>query len=236
MDESSQPSSRINDGNEQTDQPLDEPIHASSITVAKKVLIAWLSAAAAAASLATATAMHFRTQGALARMETANSQEKQAALKQYDELRESYARMVAERRCEVIDGLDDCLAAGLTRPARFSATDRQLLDARRAAEPQHPGGETAPIAKPAANAEAKTETKAETKAEVKTETKAEQGESTPKESAPLPSAANGKIGMGEFVQELKKIPGVAIEASDSMKVEPAAEGKKRKKTSSKSAS
>ena len=235
MDESSQPSFRINDGNEQTDPPLDEPIHASSITVARKVLIAWLSAAAAVASLVTATAMHFRTQGELARVENANSQEKQAALKQYDELRESYAKMVAERRCEVIDGLDDCLAAGLTRPERFSATDRQLLEARRAAELKPPGQqENTPVANATASTEVKPETKPETKN--KAEAKTEQGVSNTRESTPPPAAATGKMGMGEFVQELKTIPGVAVEASDSMKVEPASEGKKRKKNPSKPAS
>lgn len=48
------------------------------------------------------------------------------------DLRDDYARMVAERRCEVIDGMDDCLAAGLTRPDRFRESDAALVKAREA--------------------------------------------------------------------------------------------------------
>lgn len=48
------------------------------------------------------------------------------------DLRDDYARMVAERRCEVIDGMDDCLAAGLPRPERFRESDAALLRAREA--------------------------------------------------------------------------------------------------------
>lgn len=45
-------------------------------------------------------------------------------------VRTDYAQLVAERRCEVIDGMDDCLAAGLTRPERFRESDAELLRQR----------------------------------------------------------------------------------------------------------
>ena len=59
--------------------------------------------------------------------------EENAQLKQeLHDLRDDYARMVAERRCEVIDGMDDCLEAGLTRPERFRESDAALVRAREA--------------------------------------------------------------------------------------------------------
>ena len=49
-----------------------------------------------------------------------------------ERVRTDYAALVAERRCEVIDGLDDCLAAGLQRPERFRESDAQFIREREA--------------------------------------------------------------------------------------------------------
>lgn len=43
-----------------------------------------------------------------------------------------YELLVAEKRCEVIDGMDDCLAAGLKRPERFRESDAELIRQREA--------------------------------------------------------------------------------------------------------
>lgn len=58
------------------------------------------------------------------------TQEIEALKEELARVRRDYAQMVAERRCEAIDGLDDCLAAGLTRPERFHESDAALLRQR----------------------------------------------------------------------------------------------------------
>ncbi len=49
-----------------------------------------------------------------------------------ERVRRDYALLVAERRCEIIDGMDDCLAAGLQRPERFRESDLQRVRQREA--------------------------------------------------------------------------------------------------------
>ena len=49
-----------------------------------------------------------------------------------ERVRRDYSLLVAERRCEIIDGMDDCLAAGLQRPARFRESDLELVSRRQA--------------------------------------------------------------------------------------------------------
>ena len=49
-----------------------------------------------------------------------------------------YAQLIAEKRCEVIDGMDDCLAAGLKRPERFRESDAELLRQREAEKARRP--------------------------------------------------------------------------------------------------
>ncbi len=49
-----------------------------------------------------------------------------------ERVRRDYALLVAERRCEIIDGMDDCLASGLQRPERFRESDLELVRQRQA--------------------------------------------------------------------------------------------------------
>lgn len=60
-------------------------------------------------------------------------------------VRTDYARLLAERRCEVIDGMDDCLAAGLERPERFRDTDAELVRQREQRQAQAKAKGTAPV-------------------------------------------------------------------------------------------
>jgi hypothetical protein len=58
--------------------------------------------------------------------------ELESLTRELEQVRRDYAALIAERRCEVIDGMDDCLAAGLQRPERFRDTDRELVRQREA--------------------------------------------------------------------------------------------------------
>ncbi len=58
--------------------------------------------------------------------------ELESLTRELEQVRRDYAALIAERRCEVIDGMDDCLAAGLQRPERFRETDRELVRQREA--------------------------------------------------------------------------------------------------------
>lgn len=176
----------------------------------RKLLLVRLAAAAAAAAVV-ATAGYVighvevsRLQKAVLQLET----EKAVVTKQYEDLRVSYSQTISMQRCEVIDGLDDCLAAGLKRPPRFAESDRQILDARRALELQRLAEEAARAPKPETAAPvtaAAPEAKAEAKPEPKSETKPE-GAPDARSSAP-----KKKLSMSEFLDEIKKIPGVGIE-------------------------
>jgi hypothetical protein len=58
--------------------------------------------------------------------------ELESLTRELEQVRRDYAALIADRRCEVIDGMDDCLAAGLQRPERFRETDRELVRQREA--------------------------------------------------------------------------------------------------------
>lgn len=165
------------------------------VVVQRKTLILWLGAAALAGSLVAATATllaaQFQGRKAISALEKTIerlTEEKRSALQQLEDLRNShYAQVIAERRCEVIDGLEDCLKAGLKRPPRFAETDRQYLEARRT--------EGSKREKPAGAAGAPAAASAGT----------EQG-------SPAPRAA-GKMSLDEFAHALGRIPGVAVDGS-----------------------
>lgn len=185
---------------------------AAPIMIGRKALVLWLVATAAAGSLMTAIAIvvtgHFHSQEEISRLEKALgklTEEKRLAVKQLDDLRNShYAQVIAERRCEVIDGLEDCLKAGLKRPARFAETDRQYLEAKRHAESRHAGqGRSATTGVTGGQAKA-----------------------AGSELARPAPAATGKMSLDEFVQALGRIPGVAIDGSAADKPERNAVGKK----------
>lgn len=196
---------------------------ATPMTIQRKAFVIWLAATAAAGALLTVMVMiasgHFHSRDELARLEKTIGKltaEKQAALKQLDELRNShYAQAIAERRCEVIDGLEDCLRAGLKRPERFAEIDRQFLEARRApaSKPEELG--QAPSGRPA--------------------TKTARAESGPRTPAPTPAApsAGRKMSLDEFTQELSKIPGVAVDGNISESPDSPAPARKAKASSAK---
>lgn len=196
------------DENEQPADPADSSATASP-WLRHKRLVTRIAAAAAVAALIGTTGYVIghvevsRLQKTVHQLET----EKAAALKQYEDLRVSYSQTISMQRCEVIDGLDDCLAAGLKRPPRFAESDRQLLEARRALELQRLAEEAARAPKPEVPVPvaAAPELKAESKPEAKAETKAE---GMPEAR---PSAPKKKLSMSEFLEEIKKIPGVGIE-------------------------
>lgn len=200
------------------EQPV-EPAGAPSIAVKRNMLIASIAAAAVAAVAGTAAYLvkqsevtHLRA--AIAQLKT----DKAAALKQYEDMRLSYSQTIAMQRCEVIDGHDDCIAAGLKRPPRFAEADRQLAEARRAEEVRRIAEENARRAKPET---AKPETQAEGKAENAPKDKAENPRDAG-QSAPAPAR---KLSLGEFVGEISKIPGVGIDPIQ--KERPAADRKDR---------
>lgn len=199
---------------------LGEHALASPISVPKKTLALWLAAAVIGGSLLGVAAMmisgHSRSQEEISRLEASVAklaEENKAVQKQHNDLRTAYARMIAERRCEVIDGLDDCLAAGLRRPEHFAESDRQLLESRR---PPEPAPEPAKGDNPAPAA------------------KTTQMEATASGALPpAPSTAPArKLSLGEFAKELNKIPGVAVDGTAPGKAEAPADGKKGKKPAS----
>ena len=219
MNTPDQPPSRVDDS-ELTDEDLAEQFRPSPIVIQRKAFFIWLAAAAGAASLLTVTAIiamgRFHGQEEISRLEKAVATltgEKQVALKQLDELRNShYAQVIAERRCEVIDGLEDCLKAGLKRPERFAEIDRQFLEAKRA-----------PAAKPA---EQGTATTARTAARTaRTESVARQPAAAPP-APPGTTGTTGKMSMDEFARELSNIPGVAVEGQTVEQPARAADDKK----------
>ena len=221
MNKPDQPPAGADDSVEPGDEELAEQFRASPIVIQKKAFVVWLAATAGAASLLTLTAIiavgRFHGQEEISRLEKAVAtlaDEKQAALKQLDELRNShYAQVIAERRCEVIDGLEDCLKAGLKRPERFAEIDRQFLEAKRAPAAKAP--------EPGRTATARTE--------VKPATKAARSESAAKEIATDSPPGTRKLTLDEFAKELGKIPGIAVDGNISESPEnPAPEKKGRK--------
>lgn len=203
MNTPDQPSSSADDSVEPGDEELAGQSLASPIVIQKKAFVVWLAATAGAASLLTVTTIiatgRFHGQEEISRLEKAIAtltDEKQVALKQLDELRNShYAQVIAERRCEVIDGLEDCLKAGLKRPERFAEIDRQFLEAKRAPAAKSPAQDNTATAGTAA----------------RTPTKTARSESTTREVAVASPPGNRKLTLGEFAQELSKIPGVAVD-------------------------
>lgn len=197
---------RGDDDSNGIDEYGDGQTPSDSVTVPRKFLLGWLLAAAALGSVLTAAGvmviMHMLAQEEVSHLEKAVAQltkEKLAASRQYDELSKAHARILAERRCEASDGLDDCLAAGLARPERFAEADRQVLESRRAAKSATVAAENPSAAKTAAG-------------------------------------TTEKISIGEFVQALQKIPGVAIDGNAAEKGEGSAPDPKGKKHSGKPAS
>lgn len=79
------------------------------------------------------------------------TQEIETLKEELSRVRRDYAKLIAERRCEAIDGLDDCLAAGMTRPERFRESDAELLrqrEAEMAAKAKQQAAETRPASPP----------------------------------------------------------------------------------------
>lgn len=205
-----------------TDEELAGETRARPIIMQRKALILWLIAASATASLLTVTAIigagRFHSQEEISRLEKTIgklAEEKQSALKQLNDLRNShYAQTIAERRCEVIDGLEDCLRAGLKRPERFAESDRQLLEARRtaAAKPMEP------------------DRTATADAAARTPIKTARIEPPARERTPATPPTTRKLTLDEFAQELGKIPGVAVDrniAEDSGSQAPDAKAQKK---------
>lgn len=185
-------------------EDLGEQTRASPISIQKKVLAAGLAGAALAGSLLTAMVMivtgHSHSREEISRLEKSIgilAEEKQVAQAQADRLRSlREVRLIAERRCEVIDGLDDCLAAGLKRPERFAESDRQFLEAGQRPQPRPP--------------------EQAAKATIATAARTATAESAPPKPAPQAQPApraSGKMSLGEFSQELQKIPGVAVDSN-----------------------
>lgn len=205
MNKPDQPPASVDDSAEPGDEELAEQSRPGPIVVQRKAAFIWLAATAGAASLLTVAAIvgagRFHSQEEISRLEATVgklNEEKQLAVKQLDELRRShYAQVIAERRCEVIDGLEDCLKAGLKRPERFAESDRQFLEAKRA-----------PQAKP--DEQAKTASAATTGNPPTRSARAE-----PAASARVPDSppTTRKLTLDEFAQELGKIPGVAVDGN-----------------------
>ena len=223
MNKPDQPSSSVDDNDELIDEELAEP--ASPIVIQKKAFFMWLAAAAGAASLLTLTAIiatgRFHGQEEISRLEktvATLTSEKQVALQQVGELRNShYAQVIAERRCEVIDGLEDFLKAGLKRPERFAEIDRQFLEAKRAPAAKSPMQGNTTTAGTAA----------------RTPSKIARSESPAKEVAVAAPPGNRKLTLDEFAKEISKIPGIAVEGSVSESPENPVPEKKGKKNSAK---
>lgn len=209
MNTPDQPPSGVDDSVEPGDEPGDEELAgqspASPIVIQRKAFFIWLAATAGAASLLTLTTViatgRFHGQEEISRLEKAVATlagEKQVAVKQLDELRNShYAQVIAERRCEVIDGLEDCLRAGLKRPERFAESDRQFLEAKRAPAAKSPVQGNAANAATAA----------------RTPTKTARSESTVREITADSPPGPRKLTLDEFAKELGKIPGVAVDGN-----------------------
>lgn len=221
MNKPDQPPAGVDDSVEPGDEELAGQFRASPIVIQKKAFLVWLAATAGAASLLTVTAIiaagRFHGQEEISRLEEAVASltdEKQIALKQLADLRNShYAQVIAERRCEVIDGLEDCLKAGLKRPERFAEIDRQFLEAKRP---------------PAAKAAEPRKT-ANAGSEVKPATKTARSEPAAREPAADSPPGTRKLTLDEFAKELGKIPGIAVDGNISESPEnPAPEKKGRK--------
>ncbi len=204
MNTPDQPPSRVDD-TELTDEDLAGPARAGPIVIQRKAFFIWLAATAGIASLLTVTAIiamgRFHGQEEISRLEKTIATltgEKQVALKQLDELRNShYAQVIAERRCEVIDGLEDCLKAGLKRPERFAEIDRQFLEAKRAPAAKSPlQGNTATAG-----------------TATRTQTNTARGETSIREAAVASPPGNRKLTLDEFAKEIGKIPGVAVDGN-----------------------
>ena len=225
MNKPDQPSSSVDDIDELTDEELAGQSRAGPIVIQKKAFFTWLAAAAGVASVLTLIAIvsagRFHSQEEISRLEAIIrklADEKQAALKQLDELRNShYAQVIAERRCEVIDGLEDCLKAGLKRPERFAEIDRQFLEAKRALAAKPPLQGTTTTAGTAARTPAKTV----------------RSEPVAKEVTVAAPPGNRKLTLDEFAKEISKIPGIAVDGNISESPETPSPEKKGRKNSAK---
>lgn len=224
MNKSAQPTSGATDGGDQTGDPSGEPFRPSAITVQRKMLIIGAVVLTLVASLLTAVIVivvgNFSAHDEVSTLEKSVAKltkEKQATQKRYDDLLLTHSKLLAQRRCDLPDGLDDCLAAGLTRPEQFAEADRQTLEARGVMLQPH--------------SLRKNRRMAGTEAVV--ETAARPAEASPGEPARAPSAATGKVSLGEFVEVLKKIPGVAVEGSEPVKPGRATENPKGRKAPAK---
>lgn len=192
-------------GNAEPGEIRGDQFRVGPLVIRKKIAIIGLAAATLVIILSSAVAMgisgYLRGREDIARLEKTIvklTEEKAALQKKFDALNSTTnVQMIAERRCEVIDGLEDCLAAGLKRPPRFAESDRQYLETRRAALEKSAKSGSAAAPTGAAGASA--------------------GAASP--AAPAP----GKLSIGEFTEELRKIPGVAVESNVS---EHTAPGKK----------
>lgn len=224
MNKSAQPSSGATEGGDQTDASSGEPFRSSAITVQRKILIAGVGGLAVVVSLLTAVVVivvgHFQTQKEVSELETTVAKltkEKQAIQKHYDDLLLSHSKLLTQRRCDAPDGLDDCLAAGLTRPEHFAEADRQTLEARTVVAPPDS------LRKPGFRAGA----------EAVPEIAARLAEASPAGTPRAPAAATGKVSLGEFVEVLKKIPGVAVDGGEPVKPGRATDNPKGRKAPAK---
>jgi cell division protein FtsL len=199
MNKPEQTPARGDDTSEQTAEQLDGQLRVGPYLVEKKLLINGLAATAALAVLIAITVIlatgHYRAQGEIARLQkevVQLNEDKRAAVDRYDQMRSSYAQLLAERRCEVIDGVEDCRSAGLMRPERFAESDRQFLDGRRMPRVKRPPQDGAAIPESA--------------------TRPSAPEAAPGKSAPPAPRPSGMMSVDQLAQELGKIPGVSTES------------------------
>jgi hypothetical protein len=118
--------------------PASEPNPAKSLTHGRRV--AFVCSGTFIVGLFVLSAFWFQSHQKISSLsgEIDIERAKVAALQsKFDDLGTAYARLVAEKRCEVIDGLDDCLAAGLARPERFAESDKAVLIERAVTTPRH---------------------------------------------------------------------------------------------------
>lgn len=178
--------------------PAAEASPAKSITLGRRAVFAGIGAGAVVALVAlVAASLWYQGHQELTRLnaEIDIERAKTVALEtQFDNLGSAYARLVSEKRCEVIDGLADCLAAGLARPERFAEADKAELVARGLATPRH-ALITAPVVAEAAVAANLNNTDHELNTRLPTR------------------PPSGRIKEDVMRQELSKIPGIALETA-----------------------
>lgn len=178
--------------------------HGKTVTIRRVVAAISLAGAAISAGLISAGVVYFLSHLQMRRLEGEIAQEKTNTIvlkKQYDDLLVSYGQMVAAQRCEVIDGLDDCVAAGMARPARFAESDRTLIEGRKAQAINrfNLGKEaTGTLTSSGANMPPRSDANSR------------------KLNAP-PIAKSGRISESVMLQELTNIPGITLENKGGLK-------------------